>query len=61
MLTTQVAMVVVSMTLVVDRPGVVIGDGHQQHWWRGVQWLAIVVVVDDMGHPVVGHRCYHWE
>ena len=59
--TTQVAMVVASTTLVVDRPGVVIGDGRQRRWWRGVQWLATVVVVDDVGRPVVGRCCCHWE
>ena len=60
-LTTQVAMVVASTTLVVDRPGVVIGDGHQRRWQRGVQWLAVVIVVDNVGRPVVGRRCHHWE
>ena len=54
-------MVVVSMMLVVDRPGIVIGDGCQRHWRRGIQWLAVVVVVDNVGCPVVGRRCRHWE
>ena len=54
-------MVVALTTLVVDRPGVIIGDGRQRHWQQGVQWLAIVDDDDDVGRPVVGHRCRHWE